>query len=177
MNPPIADGDYGLLGARLDGFGPLRWTLAAEGITGSGTTSGRVMGHAQHSFGGVRGATFRVKAGYAGSDLPQLAFRAGGLNTVRGFEYGALRGRAFWAAQVDVSPLTSHLRPVLFIDAGWAGQPDDFFTGGTLVGGGIGLSIYSPLLRSTLFRIDLSHSISPVTGAKWRFDIVMQPAR
>jgi hypothetical protein len=45
------------------------------------------------------------------------------------------------------------------------------------VGGGIGISVYSPLLRSTLFRIDLSHSISPDTGARWRFDIVMQSVR
>ncbi len=176
-NPPIADGDYGIAGLRADGYGRLRWTLSGEGIAGSGVASGRAMMQLQRGFGGVRGATVRLRAGYAGSDLPQLQFRAGGLNTVRGFEYGALRGRAFWSAQLDVSPLASNVRPVLFLDAGRAGEPDDLFRSGTLVGGGIGVSIYSPLLRSTLFRLDLSHSISPATGARWRFDIVMQPVR
>ena len=176
-NPPIAEGDYGLAGLRLDGYGPLRWSVGAEGIGGTGVVSGRVMGQVQRGFGGVRGATIRVKAGYAGRDMPQLLFRAGGLNTVRGFEYGALRGQAFWAAQLDVSPLTSSFRPVLFLDAGRAGRPGDLFSRGTLVGGGIGISVYSRLLRSTLFRIDLSHAISPDTGARWRFDIVMQPVR
>lgn len=176
-NPPIADGDYGLADVRVDGYGPLRWSLAAEGIGGTGVTSGRIMGQVQRGFGGVRGATIRLKAGYAEREMPQLLFRAGGVNTVRGFEYGALRGQAFWAAQLDVSPLTSNFRPVLFLDAGRAGRPGDLFARGALVGGGVGLSIYSPLLRSTLFRIDLSHSISPDTGARWRFDIVMQPVR
>ncbi len=176
-NPPIADGDYGLAGARVDGYGALRWWLAAEGLGGTGVTSGRLMGQVQRGFGGVRGATIRLKAGYAGREMPQLLFRAGGLNTVRGFEYAALRGQAFWAAQLDVSPFTSNFRPVVFLDAGRAGRPEDLFSRGTLVGGGIGISIYSPLLRSTLFRLDLSHSITPDTGARWRFDIVMQPVR
>jgi hypothetical protein len=176
-NPPIADGDYALAGIRVDGYGPLRWSLGAEGIGGSGVVSGRIMGQAQRGFGGVRGATIRLKAGYAEREMPQLLFRVGGLNTVRGFEYGMLRGQAFWAAQLDVSPLTSTFRPVLFLDAGRAGRPGDLFSRGTLVGGGIGISVYSPLLRSTLFRIDLSHSISPDTGARWRFDIVMQSVR
>jgi hypothetical protein len=176
-NPPVADGDYGLAGIRLEGYGPVRWMLGADGIGGKGVTSGRVMGQLQRGAGGVRGATLRLKAGYAGSDLPQLLFRAGGMHTVRGFEYGTQRGQAFWAAQLDVSPLTSNFRPVLFVDAGRAGRPRDLFSRGTLVGGGVGISIYSPLLRSTLFRVDLSHSITPDTGARWRLDIVMQPVR
>lgn len=176
-NPPIDDGDYATLGLRLEGYGPLRWWIGGEGIGGNGIVSGRAMGQVQHGFGGVRGATIRLKAGYAQREMPQLLFRLGGMNTVRGFDYGALRGQAFWAAQLDVSPLKGHIRPVLFIDAGQAARARDLFSSQTLVGGGIGLSLYSPLLRSTLFRLDLSHSISPNTGAKWRFDIVMQPVR
>jgi hypothetical protein len=176
-NPPIAEGDYAVLGMRLEGFGPLRWWVSGEGIGGEGIVSGRAMGQVQHGFGGVRGATIRLRAGYAQRDMPQLLFRLGGVNTVRGFEYGALRGRAFWAAQLDVSPLKGNVRPVLFIDAGQTARPGDLFSSRALVGGGIGLSLYSPLLRSTLFRLDLSHSISPDAGAKWRFDIVMQPVR
>ena len=176
-NPPIEDGDYATLGLRLDGYGPFRWWIAGEGIGGSGIVSGRTMGQVQHGFGGVRGATVRLKAGYAQRDMPQLLFRLGGMNSVRGFDYGALRGQAFWAAQLDVSPLKGNVRPVLFIDAGQTAAARDLFSSQALVGGGVGLSLYSPLLRSTLFRLDLSHSISPSTGAKWRFDVVMQPVR
>lgn len=176
-NPPIDDGDYATFGLRLEGYGPLRWWLGGEGVGGNGIVSGRAMGQVQHGFGGVRGATIRLKAGYAQREMPQLVFRLGGMNTVRGFDYGALRGQAFWAAQLDVSPLKGNLRPVLFIDAGQAARARDLFSSQALVGGGIGLSLYSPLLRSTLLRLDLSHSISPNTGAKWRFDIVMQPVR
>jgi hypothetical protein len=39
-NPPIADGDYGIGSVRLTGFGPYRWSLAAEGMAGEGTTAG-----------------------------------------------------------------------------------------------------------------------------------------
>ncbi len=176
-NPAIADGDYGDVGARLERFGRWRWSLGVEGFGGGHELAGRVMGQVQRGIGGVRGATVRVKAGYVVSPVPQLLFRLGGLQTVRGFEYGTLRGPAFWSAQLDVSPLHSNVRPILFIDAGQAAEARDLFASRALVGGGLGVSIYSPLLRSTLFRLDLSHSISPDTGARWRFDIVMQAVR
>ena len=177
-NPPIADGDYGIGSVRLTGFGPYRWSLAAEGMAGEGTTAGRVMGELRHGRGGVRGFTARVKAGLASADAPpQLRFRLGGMQTVRGFEYGSLTGAAFWAAQLDVSPLRGTIRPVLFIDAGQAAAAADLFSSPALVGGGIGVSVYSPLLRTTLIRLDLSHPISPDTGGKWRFDLVFSPVR
>ncbi len=177
-NPPVADGDFGVGSVRLTGFGPWRWSLAAEGMAGEGTTAGRLMGELRHARGGPRGLTARVKAGLASSGAPpQLRFRLGGMQTVRGFEYGALTGEAFWAAQLDVSPLRGTIRPVLFIDAGQAAAPGELFKSDPLVGGGIGVSVYSPLLRTTLIRLDLSHPISPDTGGTWRFDLVFSPVR
>lgn len=177
-NPPIDDGDYGNLGVRLSAAGPWHWTLSAEGLAGThNQASARLFGEIQRGIGGVRGATLRVKGGVAAHAVSQYLFRLGGLNTVRGFEYGALRGPAFWAAQLDVSPLKSNVRPILFIDAGQAGTTQSLFGSKALVGGGVGVSVYSPLLRSTLFRLDLSHSITPETGARWRFDIVLQAVR
>jgi hypothetical protein len=177
-NPPVDEGDYADLGLRVTGSGPWHWMLSAEGLAGShGAASGRLFGQVQRGIGGVRGATLRVKGGVAFDPVSQYLFRLGGINTVRGFEYGSLRGPAFWAAQLDVSPLRSNIRPILFIDAGQAGSTDSLFSSRALVGGGIGVSVYSPLLRSTLFRLDLSHSISPGTGAKWRFDVVLQAVR
>ncbi|MBA2627378.1 MAG: hypothetical protein H0U85_05145, partial [Gemmatimonadales bacterium] len=168
-NAPVDEGTYALGGVRLNGYGPMRWSLAAEGMAGTESRrSARVFGQAQRSFGGTRGATLRLKAGVAASPVEQYLFRLGGLNTLRGFGYGAERGEAFWSGQLDVSPLQSNIRPVLFIDAGHASAARDLFSD-ALVGGGVGVSVYSPLLRSTLFRLDLSHPISPGTGGKWRF--------
>jgi hemolysin activation/secretion protein len=96
----------------------------------------------------------------------------GGVATVRGFEYGALRGQAFWAARLDIAPFRGRLRPVIFGDAGQAARPDDLFSSQALVGAGIGLSVFNGLLR-----FDLSHPVSPDIGGNVRFDIVVQGAR
>ena len=177
-NPPVEEGDFGVGTVRLNRTGRLRLTLGADGLAGNGVTSARAFVDARRSFGGARGVTIRVKGGVADADAPpQMQFRLGGMNTVRGFEYGASRGAAFWSAQLDASPLAGTIRPVVFIDAGQAGALDDLVGSKALVGGGIGVSVYSPLLRSTLIRLDLSHSITPDTGAKWRFDLVFQPVR
>ncbi len=176
-NAAVDEGTYATGGIRFNGFGPLRWSLAGEGLAGSGRRSARVMGQAQRSlFGGARGVTLRVKAGAAATPVAQYLFRLGALSTVRGFGYGVERGPAFWSAQLDASPLRGNIRPVVFIDAGHAAAAADLFKR-ALVGGGVGVSIYSPLLRSTLFRLDLSHPVSPNTGSKWRFDIVLQAVR
>jgi hemolysin activation/secretion protein len=92
--------------------------------------------------------TLRLKSGLATRPtLRQSQFRLGGINTVRGFEYGSVRGQAFWAAQLDVTPIRGRLRPVAFIDAGQAARPDDLFGSTALVGGGVGLSLFGGLLR------------------------------
>ena len=77
-----------------------------------------------------RALRLRVKTGIATSPvLPQMEFRAGGINTVRGYQYGTQRGAAFWSAQADVTPFAGPVRPVLFMDAGWAGSASDYFGG------------------------------------------------
>jgi hypothetical protein len=177
-NPPVAEGDYGTGSLRLNGFGRLRWTLGVDGLAGGGITSARAFVDARRSFGGAQGLTLRVKGGVADASAPpQMQYRLGGMHTVRGFEYGAARGPAFWSAQLDASPLSGTIRPVVFVDAGQAGTLDDIVGSRALVGGGVGVSVYSPLLRTTLVRLDVSHSLTPDTGSKWRFDLVFQPVR
>ena len=94
------------------------------------------------------------------------------LNTVRGFDYGTGRGQSFWAAQLDIAPLPGRLRPVLFLDAGQAERPSELFSSKALAGGGIGLSMFSGLVR-----FDLSYPISTGSDGKVRFDIVVQAPR
>ena len=178
LNPPVLEGDFGIIGAHVTHVGAWRWMLAAEGMAGKSLTTGRAYAELQRSVGGSRGLTLRLKAGIAEAAAPpQFQFRLGGRETVRGFDYGVLTARSFWAAQLDVSPLKGTIRPVLFLDAGQAAEPDALFQSRALVGGGAGVSMYSPLLHSTLIRLDVSHPISPDNGDAWRFDLVFSPVR
>ncbi len=171
-NRLVAEGDFAGGLVRLAGTGAFRWQVTADVLGGEGTTTGRLYGEIRRGFGGDRGLTVRAKAGVASSPvLPQSAFRLGGVNTVRGHEYGARLGEAFWAGQVDVTPLAGRLRPVLFVDAGQAGGTDALFSGRVLAGAGVGLSFFGGLLR-----FDLSRPLNP-DDAKLRFDIVVQGAR
>ena len=177
-NSPIGEGDYGLASLRIARLAGVRWSLAAEGMAGEGEVTGRAYGDLRYARGGAQGYTLRLKAGVAPSDAPpQMQFRLGGMHSVRGFEYGSVAGPAFWAAQLDVSPLRGTIRPIVFIDAGQAAPFGELFESRALVGGGVGVSVYSPLLRTTLIRLDLSHPISPDEGGKWRFDLVFSPVR
>lgn len=176
-NPAVAEGTFGTLAAALRGRGPVRWGLGAEAIGGEGEVTGRLFGDARLDLGATRGATLRVKAGYATSPtLPQFAFRAGGPQTVRGFDLGAQAGQAMWAAQLDVSPFGGWLRPVAFADVGWAGDPSRLGDDRPLVGAGVGLSLYSKLFRAGLLRFDLSRAMSP-ERPRLRFDIVFSAVR
>ena len=165
-NAPIIEGTFAGGSIGLSGtIGP-RWAVTVDALGGEGYFTGRIFGEIRQAFGGARGATIRAKAGIASNaDLPQMQFRAGGINTVRGFDYGTLRGRAFWAAQLDVAPLRGRIRPVLFADAGRAAEPGDLFEGRVLVGAGAGISVFGGLLR-----LDLSRRLSPGDGTL-RFDV------
>jgi hypothetical protein len=172
-NPPIKEGVFGFVVARLSGARRVRWNLALDMLGGAGQTTARLYGDARGSFGRRRGITVRVKAG-AGTEpaLPQTLFRLGGLHTVRGFEYGAVRSPAFWAAQLDLAPVGGRVRPVLFIDAGQGGRIGDLFSSSALVGGGLGVWLFKGLVR-----LDFSRPISPDVGGKVRFDLVFQGMR
>jgi hypothetical protein len=172
-NPPVDEGTFAAGSARVVHTAGVRWSVTADVLGGERRTTARLFGDLHQSIGGDRGVTLRVKAGIATSPtLQQSQFRLGGLATVRGFEYGARRGQAFWAAQLDVSPLKGRLKPVAFVDAGQAARPDDLFSSKALAGAGVGLSIFNGALR-----FDLSHPLTPDTGGKVRFDIVVQAAR
>jgi hypothetical protein len=174
---PVREGTYGGATVGLEGYGPFHWGFGADALTGSGQTGARAYGTVRKGVGGTRGATVRLQAGIGTNDsLPQLAFRAGGQHSVRGFDYATQLGRGFWSAQLDVSPIGGSFRPVFFIDAGRAAAPRDLLSGRVLVGGGVGLSVFSRLLRTSLLRFDFSHAISP-SGGKWRFDLVFQASR
>jgi hemolysin activation/secretion protein len=159
--------------ARLRGVGTTRWKLAADVLGGDGRTTGRVYGDVRRSIGSGLGITLRLKAG-AGTEpaMPQTLFRLGGLGTVRGFEYGTLRAPAFWAAQLDITPFGARVRPVIFLDAGQASRISSLFSASALVGGGVGLSLFSGLIR-----FDLSRPISPDQSGKVRLDLVIQGVR
>jgi hypothetical protein len=172
-NSPVDEGTFGGAYVRLAGMRDTRWAVTADVLGGEGRTTGRLYGDVRRGFGGERGITVRLKAGIATAPtLLQSAFRLGGVNTVRGFEYGTSRGQSFWAAQVDIAPLAGRLRPVLFLDAGQAEEPSALFSSKALAGGGIGLSMFSGILR-----FDLSYPISAGSDGKVRFDIVAQAPR
>jgi hypothetical protein len=172
-NPPADPGTFVGGGVRLTGYGARRWTVGADVLGGAGRTTGRLFGAIRQNVGDARGLTLRASGGLATAPtLAQSEFRVGGLGTVRGFDYGSRRGQAFWAAQLDLAPLRGRLRPVLFIDAGQAGPADGLFETDALVGAGAGISLFDGLIR-----FDLSHPVSPDTGGKIRFDIVLQAAR
>jgi len=172
-NPAVHEGTLAGGSARLRGVGTTRWNLTTDVLGGDGPTTGRVYGDIRRGIGAGLGITLRLKAGAATEPtMPQTLFRLGGLGTVRGFEYGTLRAPAFWAAQVDLTPFGARLRPVIFLDAGQASRISSLFSSSALVGGGVGLSLFSGLIR-----FDLSRPISPDQSGKVRFDLVVQGVR
>jgi hypothetical protein len=172
-NPPVDEGNFAGGSARLRGFGRTRWNLTADVLGGDGPTTSRVYGDIRRRIGSGLGITLRLKAGAATEPvMPQTLFRLGGLGTVRGFEYGALRAPAFWAAQLDITPFEARVRPVIFLDAGQAARISRLFSSSGLVGGGVGLSLFSGVVR-----FDLSRPLSPDQPGKVRFDLVVQGVR
>lgn len=172
VNPPVHEGTLAGGSARLRGVGKTRWSLTTDVLGGGGRTTGRVYGDVRRAIGSGLGLTLRLKAGAATEPLPQTLFRLGGPGTVRGFEYGTLRAPSFWAAQVDLTPFGARVRPVIFVDAGQASRISSLFSSSALIGGGVGVSLFSGLIR-----FDLSRPISPDQSGKVRFDIVVQGVR
>jgi hypothetical protein len=173
VNPGVREGTFALLSAGVSGIRSYRWSLTTDLLAGEGRATARLFGQIRRSFGRHRGLTLSGKAG-AGTrpGSPQALFRLGGVNTVRGFSYGTIRSPAFWAAQLDFAPLGGRVRPVLFLDAGQGAEISGLFSSTVLVGGGVGLSLFSGLVR-----LDFSQAISPDTGGKVRFDLVVRGVR
>jgi hemolysin activation/secretion protein len=100
-----------------------------------------------------------------GDSLPQMAFRLGGPQTVRGFTYGERRGREFWSVQLDVGlGRSALLAPVVFFDIG------DTFTSDPFIGAGAGVSLLNGLIR-----FNLSKGIRP--DRSLRFDLLFRAPR
>jgi hypothetical protein len=172
-NPPVREGTFGSAFVRLTRLGRTTWNVTLDALGGAGQTTARMFGDARRDFGSGLGISLRVKGGIGTEPaVPQTLFRVGGLNTVRGFEYGTLRASAFWAAQLDFTPLGGRVRPVLFLDAGQASRLADLFSSTALVGGGAGLSLLNGLIR-----FDLSRPLSPDGTRKLRFDLVIEGVR
>jgi hypothetical protein len=169
-NPPIREATFAIGSARLTSHSKLRWNLMLELLGGGGDRVARLFGNARRTIGSGPRITFQLKAG-AGTEpaLPQSLFRLGGLNTVRGFEYGTLHGVGFWAAQTNVTLFDGRVRPILFLDAGQASTLADLLSSAALVGAGAGIALFKGLIR-----FELSRPISPDVGGRLRFDLVLQ---
>ena len=172
-NPQVHEGAFAVISAQARNRGRARWSVAVDLLGGGGRSTARLYGDLLQRIGRGRGLTLRLKAGVATEPAtPQALFRQGGVNTVRGFEYGTLRGPVLWAGQLDVTPFDGRVRPVLFVDAGQASTISRLFSSTAIVGAGVGLSLFRGLLR-----FDLSQPISPNQDGKLRFDITVQSAR
>jgi hypothetical protein len=172
-NPPVEEGTFAGASAQLRSSGRTAWTVTADVVAGSEGSTGRLFGEVRRAFGSGPSVMVRLKAGVATDPaMPQTLFRLGGIHTVRGFDYGTLRGPATWSGQVDITPFGGRVRPVIFLDAGQASSASGLFSSTALVGGGAGLS----LLRGVI-RFDLSRAISPDRRGKVRFDLVIRGAR
>ncbi len=156
--------------ARIDHVAPgSRWSLGADVLTVDGLAGARIVGDVRLPRVVTRAVTARIRAGVASTgSIPQLTLRAGGINTVRGFDFGTIRGDAMWAAQVDVMPPgRGALKPVVFADAGQAGRLAAFGEVPLLLGAGVGVSMLQGIVRA-----ELSHPITPRQGQGLRFDLV-----
>jgi len=172
-NPAVTEGTFVAVSAQFRGLRRTGWELALDLLSGRGRAIPRIRGELRRPLGPNGIVRFTARAGAAtGPTHPQMLFRLGGLATVRGFEYGTVRARSFWATQVDIVPFRARVVPVLFLDAGQAADPSDLFSSTALVGAGAGLS----LLRG-LVRLGFSHPLTPDNGGKIRFDLVIQAGR
>jgi len=166
-NPPVTEGFFVGATATLSGLvGTGTWRLGAGGLGGEEGTTGRFMVELRQRAFGMRGVTLTGRGGVATNDpLPQMAFRLGGLQTVRGFNYGTKVGQAFWSMQGDWTPLKGNVRPVLFADVGQTGPLGSVLSQKPLVGAGVGLSFFNGIVR-----FDFSVPVAgPAQGL--RFDI------
>lgn len=103
-----------------------------------------------------------------GALTAQRMWRLGGLQTVRGQLAGTHVGDAFWLAHLELGTRSTGLKPVLFYDAGWAGERSTFARSNKPISGaGVGFSALDGLLR-----FDLARGIYP--GRKLRADFYVE---
>lgn len=174
-NPPVLEGDF--VRARIEPrtrFGGVRLRAGIEALAGGQAAGGRVWATARIGFA-VAGRTGAVslKTGHTVGDvIPQLRFRVGGPQTVRGHGYGALVGRGFWSAQLDLAVSRRLLAaPVVFVDAGNTFDARERFdVDDTLIGVGVGLSFLKGWMR-----FNLAKGLNPSRDV--RFDLLFGAPR
>lgn len=154
------------------------WALQGEvlhvGDEGTGLVAGRVTADLR---GDLLGGwlTPRVKLGAASraTEMPQMALRAGGMQTVRGYDFATATGEALWAVQLDLArPGRGAVKRVLFLDAGQAATFASLGSAPVLVGAGVGYSLLGGLVRA-----ELSHPLTHRDGRGVRFDLVFGGVR
>ncbi len=168
-NPSIVEGDF-VTARAVRTFHGRRAILrvGADGLFGDGLTGGRVWGSAMVPYWLGAGSGFvRLRGGaVAGDSLPQLRFRAGGPETVRGYSYGVRRGEGFWSAQWEQELKDSqYWAPVVFVDVGDVVTASYEFD--PLVGVGAGLALLSGWMR-----LEFSKGVNPSTSL--RFDLLFR---
>ena len=168
-NPSVVESDFVTVRA-IRTFHARRATVrvGADGLFGDGTTGGRLWGSAMVPYWLGAGSGFvRLRGGaVVGDSLPQLRFRAGGPETVRGYVYGVRRGEGFWSAQWEQELRDSRLwAPVVFVDVGDVVTSSYEFD--PLVGVGAGVALLSGWMR-----LDLSKGVNPSTSL--RFDLLFR---
>jgi hypothetical protein len=164
VNPPVMEGDFARISvSHVGAVGFMEMRQGMDLLASGDSLGARLWASASSRFRvfGRRGA-FTFRAGIArGDGLPQLHFRVGGPQTVRGYEYGLRRGREFWSAQLDYDLRNSiGFTPVLFADVG------DTFDSNPLLSAGVGISLLGGLAQ-----FNLSKGLRPSTGV--RFDLVV----
>lgn len=109
-------------------------------------------------FGNAFDGALTAAGGFSGGTPPvQRWWFIGGAHTVRGQPAGALSENSFWLGRAEIGTTFVLARPVVFADAGWAGDRSSFGNPGKpLSGAGIGASFADGMIR-----FDLAKGIQP----------------
>jgi hypothetical protein len=83
---------------------------------------------------------------------PQRMWQLGGAETLRGHDFGAARGDAFWLARGEVGYGLPFLRFLVFGDVGDAGPTQELPRGAPLRSAGLGLGLFDGMIRAELAR-------------------------
>lgn len=118
---------------------------------------------------GPAAAALTIAGGSSVGTVPaQRQWYLGGLRTVRGLAPGTARGDAFWMTRLELGTSTVAWRPVVFYDAGWAGERRSWReVGRPLQGAGVGASFLDGLVR-----FDVARGIAPTR--QWRVDLSLE---
>lgn len=178
-NPSVREGLAAGGAVRLQRAGyRTSWAVQGEVLHVSEEAAGLVAGRVTADLrGDLLGGwlTPRLKLGAAthAAEMPQMALRAGGLQTVRGYDFGTATGEALWAVQLDLArPGRGAVKRVLFLDAGQAASFASLGSAPVLVGAGVGYSLLGGLIRA-----ELSHPLTHRHGRGVRFDLVFGGVR